>query len=685
MKLLKQGAFLAVLAALAASSASVSAIEGLQISVQCPDVILGWPSVAGENYIVQWRPTLAPSTPWVTLTNSLPADWTTNWTTFVHSNQVQCSSGGTNGFSGGGSELPPTPSSAALSASAFWASQPMVRRADGSGSTVPLCIYPPGIDLSPFIIFDPSTGDWVSGSGYTISQPSLNRLRPDGPQPNDPDPQDGPPPPDPGFYQVVKDGVRIWGLTNLTGGVVLSNTVNIAFEAGNADPNNGTNLIGTLTGAVLLVDGAKFAGNGVLSAQPWQFAMDTAYLENGDHTLQVEAFWYDPNGPDDGTESLYPSRYSDPITITVLNAIYYPQWEEDIGEAATNAAYFLKTTCTDADWSIDIYDVNTNFVQRLTGHTDDGTIEAYWNLVDTNGISRTNADVDPEFSATITVADPITKKTPPKKMPKNDWPEHAKWTVAYQDYFRHYYSPSGDMQGHINYFALTAADFGGYYLYYPQPGQTNDIGQTFPLRYRNPDHPADNVTAGMITKDYNYLKAYLGDANSRNFFFRGHGNPTQIGDISSAEIKAAVGKHRYRFVLLQACESADGDLDKAFGINGPGQFDIPYYQKSGKRPAAFMGNHGKSRFANPGKETINGVDYDGRIPWQVPYLYYEFLFYWDPYDMGWDLFSSMGQAILDLPAIQGWSYEDHPGRRLKIYGYPFLYIDQYNYRADWSQ
>ncbi len=65
------------------------AIEDLQISVQCPDVILGWPSTAGENYIVQWRPDLNPGTPWVTLTNSLPADWTTNWTDFVDSNRVQ--------------------------------------------------------------------------------------------------------------------------------------------------------------------------------------------------------------------------------------------------------------------------------------------------------------------------------------------------------------------------------------------------------------------------------------------------------------------------------------------------------------------------------------------------------------------------------------------------------------------
>ena len=63
MKTTKQGARLAVFAALVVSSGSVSAIEGLQISVQCPDVVLGWPSTSGENYIVQWRPSLSTNTP----------------------------------------------------------------------------------------------------------------------------------------------------------------------------------------------------------------------------------------------------------------------------------------------------------------------------------------------------------------------------------------------------------------------------------------------------------------------------------------------------------------------------------------------------------------------------------------------------------------------------------------------
>jgi len=48
---------------------------------------------------------------------------------------------------------------------------------------VPLCICPPGFDLSRFIIFDPSTGEWVSGVGCTKSQPSLSQPLCDDPEP----------------------------------------------------------------------------------------------------------------------------------------------------------------------------------------------------------------------------------------------------------------------------------------------------------------------------------------------------------------------------------------------------------------------------------------------------------------------------------------------------------------------
>jgi len=80
---------------LLASALHGVAIEALQVSVQCSNVVLSWPSAEHETYIVQYRPTLDPEIPWQTLTSSLPAEVGTNVTVFVHSNVVtQPSCGG---------------------------------------------------------------------------------------------------------------------------------------------------------------------------------------------------------------------------------------------------------------------------------------------------------------------------------------------------------------------------------------------------------------------------------------------------------------------------------------------------------------------------------------------------------------------------------------------------------------
>jgi hypothetical protein len=310
---------------------------------------------------------------------------------------------------------------------------------------------------------------------------------------------------------------------------------------------------------------------------------------------------------------------------------------------------------------------------------------AYFNrlLVDTNGMTRTNADLDPEFSSMITVTDPATKKSPPTVQRRKNWPDQGVWTVAYQDYFRHIYSADDDMKNAINAFALTAGKYGGYWLFYPQPGQTNDIGQTYPLRWINPSHPEDGVTASMVASDYAYLKLFLGNTNSRNFFFRGHGSPTSLGNISASEIKQAVN-HRYRLVILQSCHSAEGNLDNAFGIKGPEFYDdVAHYQATGKRPGAFMGNIGTSTFAYKGITIINGVRYDGTIPWQVPYLYYDLLDAWDYDTLGWGLKDALDWAISISPPVAGWSSQQQPGKSLVIYGYRYLHIDEYNHASQW--
>lgn len=385
------------LAVLFVASSPLLAIEGLKLQIYCPDVVLSWPSVEGENYIVQHRETLSTNTPWVTLTNYLPAETGTNMTYFVHSNRVDCPVGQVFGMmlsSGGESTMM---KAATLSLSAEERTQ--IKQAREEARLIelyqkcelegrlpyewelknhpPLPPTPEEIRAKILKARDSKvatlSGAAIQGSALLIEGESLGGPFEIGGG-NDPQPENGGGgsgnEPTTGFYQVVKDGVRIWGATNIANPLVLSGTVNIPFEAGNADLNNGTNLIGSLSSAILLVDGVKFAGDGTLTTPPgypWQFTMDTAYLENGDHSLQVAVFWFDPNGNTDGTESIFPSRYSDPITISVSNSIYYPQWEEDVGEPNISA-YFLKTANPDAAYQITITDTNGAIVKILDGY-----------------------------------------------------------------------------------------------------------------------------------------------------------------------------------------------------------------------------------------------------------------------------------------------------------------------------
>ncbi len=601
MKTLAKG-LLNTVALLLLANTSSFAIEGLQVSLQSSNVVLHWPSTDGENYIVQYRPALNPTSDWATITSALPADSGTNLTFFIHTNAAQFgwTSGGTNGGA--------------------------------------------SIDLNNTNGVASGTNSW--GSGF-------------------------------GFYRVVKDGVRLLdsSMLVLTNGV-LSNSVSIGFEAGNAD-GSGTNVLGVIESADLLVDGVKFAGDGVLDSpiniSPWRFSMDTAYLENGDHTLQVEVSWLNPDNSDGNHVNI--TRQSDSIPITVSNVIYYPQWEPEVGEAGISA-YFLKTTCTNADWQIDIYDVSNRLAKTLTGHTYDGTIEAYWNMVDTNGVTRTNADLDPEFSSIVTVADPITKETPSKKQRANNWPDHGKWVITYQDFFKFEYSANNRIQGSINSFASTAAKYGGYYLYYPPSGSTNDVGQTYPIRYQKINHFDINITDAAISKDHALLKSFLSNTNSRNLYYHGHGSPVSIaGGFLASEVKASV-KHRYRFVFLNGCDTANGGWDAAFGIHGPGQFDITHYENTGIRPAAFCGYNIEIPYATGGIRTVSGVTYDDTIPDDVPYFVTNFLFYWDLEQ--YSLTDAIYYGKQYLSAVGGW----YPGTGLQVYGYADLKIDDFNHATD---
>ncbi len=140
------------------------AITNTAIAVSGTNIILSWPSYGYENYLIQYRQTLNPSDSWSALTNAYPAN-STNRTTFTIYGVVPLQGGSGSSFSSGSGSTP-SPNFSRSSTMAM-TTEPLAVPVDGSGGAVPVAIFPPGFDFSNFNIFDPVSGESVSGIGYT--------------------------------------------------------------------------------------------------------------------------------------------------------------------------------------------------------------------------------------------------------------------------------------------------------------------------------------------------------------------------------------------------------------------------------------------------------------------------------------------------------------------------------------
>jgi hypothetical protein len=469
-----------------------------------------------------------------------------------------------------------------------------------------------------------------------------------------------------GFYQAARLGVHIVGLSNLTNDAV-SNSIVMPFEAAND--------VGSLHSVVVLVDGTRYRGADPIVTPniSGQITMDTSFLENGQHTVQVVASWLNSD-PTDPNNHFF-SRTSDDFTLSVSNVIYYPDWDDEIGELGF-AYYSFETTCTNSTWQIDIYDISNNLARTLTGNTGDGLVETNWDLIDTNSVLRTTNDADSEFTAVITVGDPLTKKTPTKRKPYA-YPSQGQWMIVYQDKFGSCVR-SNEYWNSINDFGSIGAANGGAVSVFPTPGHP-EYGQTFPMRYPYTNNPSPPTSAQIIA-DENAFFGMLTNNLNRNFYFNGHGNGESFATINADAVSAFLSKrHYYRFVFLDACSTANGSLPAAFGINMNAPQSLGYFQTHGLRPRTFLGYNKDVIYAEVGDfiDSSTGMHYPYRIPERNLDFLNNFEFYWY---FNYDIGTSIYNAQNDTPDLRyGW--ED--GADLNLYGYIGLFINGYNYQTDW--
>jgi hypothetical protein len=549
------------------------AIEGLQLSLQCSNVVLSWPSVEGETYIIECRPTLDANSSWQRLASDLPAEIGTSTTAFVHSNAVQypnCEGGSFAAMSFGEGE------STALVA-AVEDDTPTVATAiptNGVGDAVPLELFPPGFDLSGYVIYEPTTATLVKGSALSASAFTM-----DTPQPLDGGGTyggEGSPTLETGFYRVVRTGIHLAGITN---GMVLEGQVSLAFEFGNADTNR-------VIDQVFLTDNdsdATLSGSsfptfplplGDSSAGVWE----TTHTTNGTYLLQLGALL------DDGSVVM-----DTPIAVTVSNALYLPDpW--NVGGAAIYVGY--KSVFTNGTWHLDVYDHQDAYLGYLDGDIDsDGNCNypgipgPGFSLDNTDGYGNQNPTPSYKLAmrAQAAASETASKSATNRVFIEPPWMfGGTRSVVCYQQVFPSYQDGATEVR------LLVGLAWGVEQVFHQ-----NLIGSS--------ELPHEIELAG----GWGVVTNNLAQFGSRDFFYFGHGSEGTLGSggvtLHLDDVKKLLGNnfkdplsatnmHPYRFVFMDGCNTADGDWPQAFGIpKKTGMVFADFWNKRGIRARAFMG------------------------------------------------------------------------------------------------
>ena len=586
-------AIVCAFAILLASTAWTLAVEGQALQVQGTNLVLYWPSPGGyQEYLIQYRQSLDPSTPWTELTNNYFANGT-NFTTYTIVGAVPSVLN-----DGGGGDTNLDDSQESMSAVLAEPTEPLATPADGTGPIMPLYLYPPEFDMSRFLIYDPAVSNWVSGATYVRPLSPANSaqvpltVRPMGGGLDDPQPADADPP-STGFYRVFHIPDWLFDATSYT------------YDGPWFFPVDFADYMDRVDGLTVLLNGqptedAEFMSYVYPSGKTnWGMGIYFDRIPSGTYQIQLISTLLLNNLVGEGSTYMLLSNLT--ATITVDNQVTFTNWDDFIWD--TNYTFRAQTKTLATDWWIDIYDYWGYYVNGGSGHTTNGQIEWTWDLLDESGYPRDSLDSDPQFLTLITfTADGqmTTRYTPHADLP---YPDTGYWLITFQDTF---YTGS-DAQYYTNGISAIA---GG-------PASRQIPVSVYPLKFGT-----NGYTQADRDDSYAVLKAYMFQPQTRNFFYFGHANAGRIGDdmhdydasgkvtggrnlpgskafITSQTIsnrthlQQALGRQTLSLCFLDGCHTADGGLPGAFGVNKATN-DYSFYTNSvanpkNRRPSVFMG------------------------------------------------------------------------------------------------
>lgn len=431
---------------------------------------------------------------------------------------------------------------------------------------------------------------------------------------------------------------------------------------------------------------------------PLRFKVDTRRIPNGQCLFQAEATYPVSQITAD---SGYNTISSAPVSVGINNLISYPEWEHFVGRDG----YLFKVNGPSdlTSWTIDIYDVSGAAVRSLTGTTAAQLSQVAWDLRDTQGNLRNDYNSDPRFASSTTITQPGGNSTTVwnQLFQEPPYPQEGRWTCSYQDMFKYDYDKDNQFYLDLQLWLGFANNVGGGAFFELPSGS---LPRTWPVRYGQFDaqSPPQVDDPGLDAKFYDQQMALemLGNPESRNFFYFGHGSPAYIytGEgggmgLSSTYLQKTI-RHRYRFVFLYGCQTArDNRLARAFGIDDAENTPISAYSGfPARRPAAFLGCTVPMPFRSSiSALVVNGVRYNYRLSEETAYFLSNLLFWWGPSPLyNRPLSEAIANAkqnlpndgmfyrIIDANNMQTGTAPFRAGDHLKIFGYPDLRYNQYN-------